>query len=1134
MTDAPMYPLTSAQREAVLPDRDVWLSASAGSGKTQVLSARVIRLLLEVKVKPENLLCLTFTKAAAAEMAERINRRLASWVQMKGGDLGADLKAIGTAYTPDAKKRARKLFAQVLDAPGGGLQIMTIHSFCQSLLATFPEEAGLLPGFEAIDDRAVNELHSDALSELVQNSEADGRGWLLGNLQAMSLNMGEDGVRHYLRRCASQRQALEELVPDGPGALVLARRIMGVSFEGSIADEMERRCDDAAIDWHVIEALAEINHHWGTATGDKRAACIRAWLAMEPQQRATGLSELAGCWSTKAGELAKTGPKKEEAYEGLALAAHQWSRSLIQFRDAAEFAERLAPALITGKAYAAHYAHMKHARGLVDFDDLIAHAGDLLNRGGMAEWVRYKLDRKIDHILIDEAQDTNDAQWSIIEALSGDFYSGAGQGADRARTLFAVGDFKQAIYGFQGTAPEKYRAAGLRIEERISEAGGELHRLTLSQSFRSTRPILDFANAVLDHLGEDALGLDEPVPAHFSEKPDFGTIELMLPVHAASDGGGDGDDEKQWLTEEKRVLAHRIADHVKNLVDAKPVLATTGLPLKPGDIMILLRSRGDLAGLIVARLHAKGVPVAGIDRLRIVEPIAVQDLLSAIRFALQPQDDLSLACLLLSPLIGWDQDRLLKHGYRPTGHELWRHLRSQGELETELKPLFDMLNSADQTTPYAFLEQILSGPTGGRRKFRARLGAETMVPIEELLNLAMQYGQEGGASLQGFLDWFERGGGEIKREGLAQSSDVRVMTVHGAKGLEAPVVIMADIAGDPEKSGDRNRGIDVPIENSDHTLPLIPIKKAGRSEDLEKLIDERRERELQEHYRLLYVAMTRASEHLVMAGSLGVRAKGETPENSWYNALEAGMKALGCDWLSDPLWGGVMRHEADGKFERKKVEAAAVAETLEAPSWLFQPAPPEGNPPRPLAPSNLDDDLYGDAPASDALRLAARRGKLIHALFEQYDGRDLEQFGADALAWLKRNEAAGELDHAEIVAQIMSVLGNNEWAALFSKAARAEVPLAALVGTTVISGRVDRLLVEHNRIRLIDFKTGRKVPQNPGEVPVPILRQMAHYVAALEAIFPGREVEASLLYTSGPALLKLDQDLPAGYKPNLL
>ena len=788
---------------------------------------------------------------------------------------------------------------------------------------------------------------------------------------------------------------------------------------------------------------------------------------------------------------------------------------------------------MTGKAYAAQYRELKHVRGLVDFDDLIARAAALLSQSGMAEWVRYKLDRKIDHILIDEAQDTNQAQWKIVEALSDDFYSGAGAGPDRTRTVFAVGDFKQAIYGFQGTAPEKYREAGERLDKRIADTGGALHQLSLSQSFRSTKPVLRFVNAVLDELGFEALGLDDAIPPHNSDKADFGTIELMRPVTAKTEGDGDDDTddaEEQWVTSEKLELADRLARHVKNLITAKPVLATTGLPLEPGDIMILLKARSQLAALIVARLHALDVPVAGIDRLKIVEPIAVQDMLATIRFALQPQDDLSLACLLVSPLIGWDQDKLLKHAYRDSGYGLWQHLRAQPDIAADLEPLRKILASADLTTPYAFLENILSGKIAARRKLQARLGSEILVPVEELLNLAMQYQQEGGASLQGFLEWFERGGGEIKREGLAQSRDVRVMTVHGAKGLEAPVVILADIAADPENAGDWNRGIDFPMGGDMH-LPLLPVKKGERGVRLDEIADKAKTRDRQEHFRLLYVAMTRAAEHLILAGSLGTKSKGETAENSWYNALETGMKAMGCEWESDPLWSATMRYSADGTFKREKPKESAADTAVDMPDWMFAAAPAEETPPRPLAPSNLDDDLYGDAPASTALKAAALRGKLLHALFEQFSGGDLGAFQIAAVQWLGRNNPEQDFNHQTAVAEVIAVMQNPDWAELFSKSARAEVPLAALVGTTVITGRVDRLLVEDDRVRLIDFKTGRNVPQNETAVSTPILRQMAHYVAALESIFAPRKIEAALLYTNGPSMIELSADVLAPHKP---
>jgi ATP-dependent helicase/nuclease subunit A len=1141
----PLPNLAGAQIDAVEPGRDVWLSASAGSGKTQVLSARVIRLLLQPGVYPEHLLCLTFTKAAAAEMADRINHRLAYWVQAKGGDLGADLLAIGAENTPEVRDKARKLFAQVLDAPGGGLQIMTIHSFCQSLLSSFPEEAGLLPGFEPMDDRAMAALHNDALSELVQAADREGRDWQIEQLQQLSLAMGEDGVRTFLRCCAAHGAMLEEHLPEGEGATIMARRIMDVDFIGTLAEEMARSCDDAAIDRQMLFALADMNDQWGKgkpeSRGGKRAAVIRNWLAQDVDLRPQSFTKLSSCFTKTDGEpfIRSTNyTPLEPEYADLALEAHLWTEALLHFQNRAEYAEQLAPALLAGKAYAAQFRQLKHSRGLVDFDDLISRAAALLTKPGMAEWVRYKLDRKIDHILIDEAQDTNDAQWQIVEALSGDFYSGAGARGERARTVFAVGDFKQAIYGFQGTAPEKYRDAGQRLDARIKDSGGSLHKLSLSRSFRSTKPVLRFVNAVLENLGYSSMGLDDVVPPHESEKADFGSIELMRCVTAEVaqeddtedySAGADDDAEENWITSEKLKLSNQIAAHVKNLIDSKPVLASTGQPLEPKDIMILLRSRGDLAALIVARLHALGVPVAGIDRLKILEPIAVQDMLATIRFALQPQDDLSLACLLVSPLIGWDQDKLLKHAYRAKGLGLWQHLRTQVDIADDLAPLREILSSADQTTPYAFLENILSGAIAGRRKLQARLGSEILVPVEELLNLAIQYQQEGGASLQGFLDWFEQGGGEIKREGLAQSRDVRVMTVHGAKGLEAPVVIMADIARDAEQAGAGKNGIDFPVLGG--TLPLPPVRKEQRSAQLQSIADAVKERDMQEHYRLLYVAMTRSAEHLVLAGALGKKAKGVAPENSWYAALEAGMLQLGCSWESDPIWGASMRYSADGPFKREQPKDAISVTSAELPDWLYAPAPDEEIPPRPLAPSNLDDDQYGDAPAEPALKMAALRGKLLHALFEQYAGGALVDFRAAALAWLGRQNPGHDFDHAKAVDEALAVMKNPEWASLFSSSARAEVPLAALVGTKVITGRVDRLLIEDDRIRLIDFKTGRHVPVDANAVSVPNVRQMAHYVAALESIFAPRKVEAALLYTNGPTIVELPDALLAAHKP---
>ena len=1134
-----LHPLIAAQSSAVVPRDNIWLSASAGTGKTQVLTARVIRLLLENDVEPENLLCITFTKAGASEMADRINQLLATWVQMDDGFLFHDLEAIGADAGPEARKKARQLFAKVLDAPGGGLQILTIHSFCQSLLGSFPEEAGLVPGFKPIEGREQRELLDTALTSLVLDAEARGDLNIISNLQELSLNMGEEGALRFLHRTAAAPDVMAA-IPDDAGAVVWARRLADVRFSGSVEDMLAAAFADAQIPRADLQSVIDANLTWGNnsvdSRGGKRAAVLQNWLSRSPAERAASFTELHGCWSTAKGEVLNASQNHtplNEDYKALASKMFDWTNQLMGQMMRAQYADRLARALLVGKEFAAQYSKAKHALGAVDFDDMIRRTAALLQNGQMADWVRFKLDRQIDHILVDEAQDTNAAQWDIISALSDDFYSGLGVKPDKSRTLFSVGDFKQAIYGFQGTAPERYEAAGVYFAERIGKSGSTLNQLTLSQSFRSTPPILDFVNAVIEVSGPESFGLSGEIASHYSDKPAVGMVELFEPISAKPDGQDDSgaDEEEDWFSDEKRALAEKLADHVKGLIDAKPWLVSKNRPLEPGDIMFLLRSRGDMASMLVAQLHKRDVPVAGVDRLRLLQPLVVQDLLAAIKFVLQPNDDFSLACLLVSPIIGWSQDSLLQYGYvgDRTG-SLWQHIRDRPELDQQIAPLRDMLSMADFNTVYHFLEQILSGPIGARRKFTARLGSEVLVPIEEMLNAALQFEQQQGGGLQKFIAWFDRGDTEIKREGDSSSQEVRIMTVHGAKGLQAPVVILADVTSDPTKKPDHS--VELLMDEGQRT-PLLPIRKAEKSGRLQDIVDMQKIRELQEHKRLLYVAITRAEERLIMAGSLGISRKGEPPAESWCTLLQRGMVALGCDWEDDPRWGRVMRHVGlQGASltppEGSMTQPAPTKASHSLPSWLFTPAPAEQRPPRPLVPSRVDDDDYGDAPAVAAMRKAAVRGKLIHALLERItDDASLQK----AEQYLAAQTPDHDIDPAQLMAEVRAIVGDPQWTAFFGPAARAEVPLVAVVGETVINGRIDRLLVEPDLVRAIDFKTGRQVPQDENGVPAAYLRQMAHYRAALQTIFPAARIEVSLLFTYAPRFITLSEDILAPYYP---
>ena len=1136
---AGLLPLKGAQARASAPDAHVWLSASAGTGKTHVLTARVFRLLLG-GVDPEHILCLTFTKAGATEMAERIHARLAAWVQMDGPALAEDLNALGEDITPEMRARARQLFARVLEATGGGLRIQTIHSFSQQLLAAFPLEAGLVPGFRALEDREQQELARLALEEMVVDAEARGDNPLIEALHALALRLGEAGADAYLRRCARAHPVLAGLPEDLRSWLFTALELPTGDIEAEIAD----RCTDDMFDVAALRRLAKANADWGTEkTGLVYADAIARWLAAAPPTRAEMLGALADCFIKKDGDLRAPTKGQEKAdpdYAALAVRVGEAISDILALRTRAAYAEIAARGLAAGRAYARAYEAAKRRKGAVDFDDLIAHGAALLSAPGIADWIRYKLDARIDHILVDEAQDTNSRQWAIVGALVDEFFSGEGARGAAMRTLFTVGDFKQAIFGFQGTSPEAFREANAYFHSRARAAEHPFHNLSLDESFRSTPAILEVVDGCIAHLGAEALGLDAQTVHHESHNRYPGRVALMKPVVAAKSEGDDSEaqeteGQEDWLSDQDRLLAERIARQIKGWLDDGMMLASKGRPVAPGDIMILLRKRGDLARLIVARLYEAGVQVAGVDRLRLQAPLAVQDLVAALRFAAQPEDDLSLAGLLVSPLFGWAQDELWQRAV-PRKGSLWRHLRESGLTPpSDLSCLQEILNRADYITPYRLLEHILSGPMQGRRRLLVRLGAQALDSIEELLNAALRFEQEEQPSLQRFLDWFDREQGDIKRESESGGDAVRILTVHGAKGLQAPIVILADACVDPA-AGNRQDPLEVPL-GREQSLPLVPPRKAERwgalqaSAEVSALLDR------EEHWRLLYVAMTRAEEQLYVTGALGPRAKGEVAPMSWYAAIERAMLGFGAEWQQDADSGGLL--EWKGREVLKPRASGARTEERGAmpaslPDWAARAAPQEARPSRPLAPTAPGDDMQPYPPPGPAMAQAAARGKLLHSLFERLPDLAHAERRAAALRWLERQGGvADEAVRRALSDQALAIIEDPALDDLFGPEALAEAPIAAVVGEDVVNGVIDRLAIGEGLVRLVDFKTGR-APQTEDDIPIPHLRQMAAYAAALAVIFPAHRIEAMLLYTAEARLFPLDPALLAPYKPGFV
>jgi ATP-dependent helicase/nuclease subunit A len=1121
--------LLGDQERASDPRALVWLSASAGTGKTHVLSARVLRLLLN-GVRPETILCLTFTKAGAAEMADRIHARLAYWVRLPDPTLAKELFALGEPHDAAAVARARTLFARLLDAPGAGLRIQTIHAFCQTLLAGFPAEAGITPGFRPLEGREEALLARRTLADLLTESEARGDPGLVRDVAVLSRRLGEGKAETYLMRCARAPDAMAAL---GPGIEAKVRHALDVPL-GDVEEVIVAACADAELDLAALRRVAALNAAWGGKKGLERADAVAAWLAMAPPARAAALDRLHLVWGKAGGELrsfARGQAPADPDYEALATRCHAWCAAMIGLRQRAALAALLAAGLRAGQAFARAYAEAKRTAGVLDFDDLIRHAVRLLEAEGVADWVRYKLDQGTDHILVDEAQDTNSRQWAIVAALAEEFFAGEGARGTAHRTLFSVGDFKQAIFGFQGTDPIAFEAAGRIFAARAEAASREMLGLSLDRSFRSTPPILTVVDRLLADLGHETLNMPAAAPPHVSAtRHGFGEVLLWRPVSAGKeDDSEDGDGEEGWIDDATRALAGRLARQIRLWLDDPFPVVGKGRPLKPEDIMILVRKRGELASLLVARLHAEGVPVAGVDRLRLTAPLAVRDLLAAIRFVLQPGDDLNLASLLVSPLFGLTQDRLYALGFDRKA-SLWRAVRDA----PDCAGLAELLAMADFTTPYQFLETILSGSLDGRRRLIRRLGQEARDPIEELLNQALAFESDQTPSLQRFLDWFDRGEVDVTRDPSAPLDAVRVMTVHGSKGLQAPVVILADATGDPTSA--RADTIDWTMTEGAEGLavPILRPRKEEMADSIAADLAAAEQRERAEHWRLLYVAATRAEERLVIAGALGPKCRGEPPAESWYQVLDRVLAGLGADWEEDSLWSGARRYRGADAALPTRTPRPPFVHNDESPAWLRAPAPRETKPPRPLAPSSLGTDDVADPPPSAGMLAAAERGRLLHALFERLPPIPPADRTARALRWLERSAGVADAEvRSALVRDACAIIDDPAHAALFAPDALAEAPIAAVVAGEVVAGTVDRLLVTDDRVRVIDFKTGRRVPADAASAPEHHVRQMAAYVAALEAIFPGRAVTATLLYTAGPKLIDLPDVLLARWKDSL-
>lgn len=1042
-----MIDVNQEQRRASNPLSSVWVSASAGSGKTKVLTDRVLNLLL-LTGRPDKILCLTFTKAAAAEMSNRINGVLKKWVICTDSVLQEQLETlIGETPDPDMMARARRLFASVLEVPGG-LKMMTIHAFAQSVLKRFPLEAGIPPNFDVADENMAQTLLKRCV-DAVMNDDS-----LQDAFRILAPYKTQDDLISLLNELIDQREKL------------LALRGQG-DFETLILKLKEYFNISKYHDENEI-----ISEHF------------------KPEEWPGIADELL----TKNGTINRR--KKKSPLAALAPLAEETSQNLRHWK----LLELNRALLQLTYAILGRYQQEKQAIGVLDFADLIAATKRLLSRNHAAAWVLFKLDGGLDHILVDEAQDTSPDQWLIVQALAEEFFAGD-DGHETVRTLFVVGDRKQSIFSFQGADPDVFEQMRQYFEHRITASENDFQNVPFNWSFRSTRPILEVVNRVLENdlarAGVLASG-ESAVHISFREQ-DAGLVEIWpLEEHQKTD------EPEPWKPPVERTapvsaatrLAHKIADQIADMIRRKEMLESVGRPVRAGDFLILVQRRTSFVPELVRCLKDRNVPVAGVDRLKLRDHIAVQDLMAAARFALLPEDDLNLACLLKSPLFRLTEDDLFQIAYNRGSKTVWDRVR-------ELYPdtaarLMILLNRADKVPPYEFFAYLL-GPFGGRQRFMARLGTEAGEALDEFLNFVLTFDQNETPSLQHFMDTVGQQKMEIKRDMDNGQQAVRIMTVHGSKGLQGRIVFL------PQTRYIKPHN--PPILWLQDKWPFwVPTKSVGTLKT-EECQSQAAALERAENHRLLYVALTRASDRLYICGFNG----GTTvqPDN-WYDLVRQSLPY-------QPDADGVIRVKSPQTGKIKSDTDPETSAPVPLPAWALKTAPTEPIPPRPLAPSKPENTVeQNESPLAPGQSLALERGRFMHQLLQYLPTMNQDKWPA----MIERLKPTG----IDLPKNVIPLLTSPQFAPIFGPDSLAEVPIVGVWKNRVVSGQIDRLIVRSDSVWIVDFKTNLHVPETVEQVPMAYREQLRAYRALITNMYPDRTVQTFLLWTENMTLMEMPDE----------
>lgn len=1144
------------QENASNPDHSVWVGASAGSGKTKVLTDRVLRLLLPNKnglnaVNPSKILALTFTKAAANEMALRINEELGKWAVINIDDKGKvkGLKSLlksllGQAPTDSQIKYAQQLFAKVIDVPGG-LKIMTIHSFCTSILGRFPLEAGLSPNFKAIEENESAPLLQSAMHKTIIQCQNEKGSDLAHAFYNLALIQNEEQIFDLIKKMVSERRQIQKILDENFGAVGLYTALCQFfdiddtkTADDIIADACQRENYDGDNLREAGKALSQ-----GSPSKDVgKSIIIQKWLDSDPIQKFNYFDEYQSAFLKKDGDIfnpiaQKTIQNKFPHIEEILLTEATRLQNIKQKLSSLKIATSTRDLFLFGGNILDRYAFLKKQKAYLDYDDLILITLNLLtgqtetlkNINSVSPWIRYKLDQGIDHILVDEAQDTNPEQWDIIRALTDDFTNTLE--GEPNRTVFVVGDEKQSIYSFQRASPEKFEEMRLYFLKKFNDNNKEFNQVPFITSFRSTKAILKFIDSVFGNeiykkgLGNDVIehqSFRKQQPGQVTLWPLFKNPEKVeKDVWAAPTQIIDS-------TSGAQALANYIGDKIQDwLNDKNRILHSYDRRIEAKDIMILLRTRNKFLDQLVRALKVRNIPVSGVDRMILNDQLVVQDLCAAAQFALLPDDDLTLAGLLKSPFIGIDEETLFDLSYNRKNLSLWDRVRHSHHKEI-IDWLEHIITISGKESPYNFFSQILQLPCptnhkSGLAAIKSRLGDEALDPIDEFINLVLNYEHKTVPSMQEFLVIQESNLQQIKRELDEAGNMVRIMTIHGAKGLQSPIVILPDTI---RSTSSRKERLLLPQKTMTQ-LPYFCPTSSNLPPACAKAMQYLEDKETQEYRRLFYVAATRAESELYIAGN---EAMGRSRKESWYDYARDTFETLDdvqpqmCAISEREIFHFTNPATTDEADKAGKNNLINPVKT-DAPPWLYQKIKNTETPLKALTPSRPDgiDEEESLSPLSASNNNRFKRGNIIHKLLQILPdiNPDLWEERIRYFLNLPAHDLS-KIDQENILSETLKILNDPIFSPIFGKGSRAEVSITAIVNNKTLSGQIDRLLITNDKILIVDYKTNRPPPKKSTDIPLIYKNQMDAYEAALKQIYPDKQIQKALIWTNTATLMVVE------------